>query len=207
MRPPGLLSLIVGAALGSCPKASSSFSSCALEESDSCFVDKGGFSKFRPFGGSLDVVDDFRNWLGIWGAWLAAAPSPTDRAVVPLADSSWVGAGMSTTETGLDLRIVRIVGFPRFPILAFRTSLVSSSWKPGERWPSSESMSYAPRISDSAGPDPQLGMARLDATEHFVNRGWASSSGMGETDDRRARGGRREFSGATRPAVRCLGSS
>jgi hypothetical protein len=173
-------------------------------------VEKGGFSGSTPFNDSLDaVVDDFRNWLGIWGIWFAAAPNPIGRTSVPLTDSSWVGAGISATETGLDLVMVRIVGFPRFPILAFRTSLVSSSWRPGDRWPSSDSMSrYAPRISDSAGPDPQLeGTARLDATEHLVNRELANSSGMGETDDRRAWGGFRALSGATRPAVRWLGSS
>lgn len=121
------------------------------------------------------------------------------------------GACVSTTETsdtGLDLRMVRIVGFPRFPRLALRTSVALSSCRLGRGWSSSDSISrYAPRISDSAGPDPQLeGIARLDAKDAFVKRGSASSSGIGETDDRRARGGRRVFGGATRPAVRCFGS-
>jgi hypothetical protein len=41
-------------------------------------------------------------------------------------------------------------------------------------------------LPESSQPHPQLeGTARLDATEHLVNRELANSSGMGETDDRR----------------------
>lgn len=159
---------------------------------------------------SSDVVevDNRQVGLGACSVWLTAFPTARGEVMMPRFGSSIrFDEGTETSEVGLDFIIVRIVGLPLFPRLALLTRLASSCWSFWGYPSSLESSSrYAPRMSESAGPEPQLdGIARLDAMEARVCRGSDESSGIGETEDLRARI-LRALGGATRPAVRRRGS-